>query len=767
MALGRKRSTYNTQHLILLSILSGLAIATVYLLAIPAWQAFETAVGFHSLLAFLSIMCSAALLAHYSLEKRTSKVVLQAAFLFSGIQNIGAAVLVHYDSADYAQLSASPAWMLGDISYVALFGLLIFASILFRRSGTEARYPVVMVLTLALVSLLGIGYIFYFLIPMLSAWSYGLLGFGMGLIASITITLAGVLWSRLPRTSRDFEAEFMAVGLAVFGLSWIPSLASLMAPSLIWTIGYEMRTIGLFVLLFAFELPYLRRVGMSGRTAYVFTSALPMLAFLPVMLTVFAEALDPGTVYVNAAVYLLTHLGAAAISAVMAFLVLSYSKEKAEWNRSPLIALFLTWSTIEIWLLAYGYIPEWWTTGEVLIPYIVGSVITIVLLPVAVRWAQDPKWSRSRRMPTRMLLLIGIFTIVIVFVGQLIQTFIEGSVAGIQGSPLGRSFLMTTNLLIVFAFLYLELLHIRSSRGRVTLDVIVLGFLALWIVPLILKGIYRVWTVGWWAAEIFLLLALAFGPAVIGMLYMRELNRAERTQQRATLYADLLAHDISNYHQAVVVCLGLLKQNLSDARTLGIVEDADQQLTRADHLIRNVRRLGMIEDMRLESLRPIDIVAVIENAFEVVSRHQPTEGQYFYVSRKRNQCFILANDFFIDIMLNLFRNSIQYANEEVHIEVEIDPLERHGRDYWVLHVSDRSRGIEPDRRRGLFERYMEGAQGSGLGLSVVKALVDAFDGEISVGDRIPGDHAKGTVFTLVFPRFAGVPPKLTDSWGFF
>ncbi|MHA2379903.1 MAG: sensor histidine kinase, partial [Candidatus Thorarchaeota archaeon] len=214
-------------------------------------------------------------------------------------------------------------------------------------------------------------------------------------------------------------------------------------------------------------------------------------------------------------------------------------------------------------------------------------------------------------------------------------------------------------------------------------------------------------------------------------------------------------------------CLGLLKENLSDVRALGIVEDADQQLTRADHLIRNVRRLGMIDDMRLESLKPIDMVAVIESAVDVVARHQPTEGQYFYVSKKRNQCFILANDFFIDIMLNLFRNSIVYANDEVHIEVEIDPLERQGHDYWVMHVSDRSRGIDPERRRDLFERYMDGAQGSGLGLSVVKALVDAFDGEISVGDRIPGDHTKGTVFTLVFPRFAGVAPKLTDSWGGF
>jgi signal transduction histidine kinase len=764
MTAGPVRSVYNKQHLVLLLVVCSLAVGGLYFLAVPAWLAFQTAVGFHTLLAFLSIMCSAALLAHYTYDKRTSKVVLQAAFLFSGIQNIGAAVLVHYE-VDYAGLTSSRFWMFGDISYVALFGGLILVSVVLRIRGTELRRPIGIVLVLSLGSLIFIGFFVYVAVPTMPDWSLQPIALVLGLLASATITLSGYLWSRLPDTARDFEVEFMAAGFTLFGLSWIPSVASLIAPSIVWTLGYEMRTIGLFVLLLGLELPYLRQVGMRGRNAFFFTSGLPMLAFLPVTLTVLAEAFAPGLTFVNPEVYQLAHLGAASTSAVMAFLIMSYSRQRSEWNRTPLIALFLVWSAIEIWLLAYTYVPQWWMTGEVLIPYIVGSVVMIVLLPIAVRWGQDPKWAQRKTVPTRTLLMIVVFTLILVFVGQLIQTVLESAVTGLQGSPFGRSFLLTTNLLIIFAFMYLELSYIRSSRGRITLDVVVLGFLALWIVPIILKGIYLVWTAGWWAAEIFLLLALAFGPAVLGMLYMRELNRAEKTQQRATLYADLLAHDISNYHQAVLVCLGLLKENLSDVKALGIVEDADQQLTRADHLIRNVRRLGMIDDMRLETLRPIDMVAFIENAFELVARHEPSEGQYFYVSRKRNQCFILANDFFMDIMLNLFRNSIEYANDEVHVEVEIDPLERHGRDYWVVHVSDRSRGIEPQRRVSLFERYMDGAQGTGLGLSVVKALVDAFEGEITVGDRIPGDHTKGTIFTLVFPRFAGTMPKLTESWG--
>ncbi|MFX1603627.1 MAG: hypothetical protein ACFFCK_09095, partial [Promethearchaeota archaeon] len=397
---GPTRSAYNRRRLALLITLSGRVSGLVYFLALPAWQAFQTAVGFHTLLAFLSIMSSAALLSHYSLDKRASKIVLQSAFLFSGIQNIGAAVLVHYET-DYVQLTSSPGWMLGDMAYVALFGVLILISVFLRRRGTEIRRPVWVVLALAVISLLAIGFIFYVLTPALPESGLVYLGLGLGLTASTTITLSGVVWSRMPGSSRDFEVEFMVAGFAIFGLSWIPSFASLVAPSLIWTLGFEMRTVGLFVLLVALEIPYLKRIGMSGRNAYLFTSGLPMLAFLPVILTVFAEAFAPGSVFVSPELYQLAHFGAASISAVMAYLIMSYSKQRLEWNRTPTIALFLVWSGVEIWLLAYTYIPQWWLTGEVLIPYIVGSFLTILLLPIAVRWAQDPKWAQRKQMPAR------------------------------------------------------------------------------------------------------------------------------------------------------------------------------------------------------------------------------------------------------------------------------------------------------------------------------------------------------------------------------
>ncbi len=54
----------------------------------------------------------------------------------------------------------------------------------------------------------------------------------------------------------------------------------------------------------------------------------------------------------------------------------------------------------------------------------------------------------------------------------------------------------------------------------------------------------------------------------------------------------------------------------------------------------------------------------------------------------------------------------------------------------------------------LFQRFSRGqtkAKGSGLGLYLVKTLVEHYGGDINVEDRIPGDYMKGAKFVVSIP----------------
>ena len=107
------------------------------------------------------------------------------------------------------------------------------------------------------------------------------------------------------------------------------------------------------------------------------------------------------------------------------------------------------------------------------------------------------------------------------------------------------------------------------------------------------------------------------------------------------------------------------------------------------------------------------------------------------------------------VVTNLVSNAIKYGNR---LPVEVEVAERG--DAAVLVVRDHGIGIQPESLAAIFERFERGGnvgavQGLGLGLWIVRKLVEAHGGEVSVAS-IPG---AGSTFTVVLPRSAPVQAR--------
>ena len=99
------------------------------------------------------------------------------------------------------------------------------------------------------------------------------------------------------------------------------------------------------------------------------------------------------------------------------------------------------------------------------------------------------------------------------------------------------------------------------------------------------------------------------------------------------------------------------------------------------------------------------------------------------------------------------KRKINIISQELEKQEKLFENESYGQEDTVIDsesmVSEKA--IEPEKKATLFQRFMEGAEGTGLGLSVVYALTDTFGGTIAVGDRVDGDYTQGTVFTVTLP----------------
>jgi PAS domain S-box-containing protein len=104
----------------------------------------------------------------------------------------------------------------------------------------------------------------------------------------------------------------------------------------------------------------------------------------------------------------------------------------------------------------------------------------------------------------------------------------------------------------------------------------------------------------------------------------------------------------------------------------------------------------------------------------------------------------------IQVMVNLLSNANKYSPDGSQILVVVEPL-----DGWVrVSVSDQGPGIPPENRNIIFRRFSHldreegGTQvGAGLGLSVVKTIVEALGGEVGV----EGGDGAGAVFWMTLP----------------
>ncbi|MFW9850662.1 MAG: sensor histidine kinase, partial [Candidatus Thorarchaeota archaeon] len=213
-----------------------------------------------------------------------------------------------------------------------------------------------------------------------------------------------------------------------------------------------------------------------------------------------------------------------------------------------------------------------------------------------------------------------------------------------------------------------------------------------------------------------------------------------------------LAHDITNMHQAILVALSILEMEGADdvARNLAII-DARTSLERAAHIVENVRQIGLADQTGREQLDEKDLVSTIIDAYNQVRSEFPDSHIEFSLDNKEGHCFVQANNLLLDLFYNLFKNALAYSPDAKKIDVSIKYEKHDGEDYWKVKIADYGRGIDDKRKAHLFQRFMKGAEGMGLGLSVVLALVKSFGGVIEVEDRVPGDYTQGTVFIVYLP----------------
>lgn len=107
--------------------------------------------------------------------------------------------------------------------------------------------------------------------------------------------------------------------------------------------------------------------------------------------------------------------------------------------------------------------------------------------------------------------------------------------------------------------------------------------------------------------------------------------------------------------------------------------------------------------------------------------------------------FLGSEELLIQVWVNLLSNAIKFTPESGSIRVTMQQIGK-----WVtVEISDTGIGMTEDIKKHIFEKFYQGnknrnVEGNGLGLTLVKRIVDLCDGEIEV----QSEYGKGSTFTV-------------------
>jgi signal transduction histidine kinase len=235
-------------------------------------------------------------------------------------------------------------------------------------------------------------------------------------------------------------------------------------------------------------------------------------------------------------------------------------------------------------------------------------------------------------------------------------------------------------------------------------------------------------------------------------MYQKQVEIAQRTR----FLSDIIAHDINNYNQAVTSYLHMaLSTDVDPGKAVDYLERATGAAWGISELIQRADRLTMIEEEGDKNLGPVDLGEVLRESMAEVKRESTGKDVKFNLDLGKQRYFVSGNELVNEIFSNIMANAVQYdPHENISVDLSVGEFFVDYRRYWCVSIADNGIGIPDSKKNIVFGRLSSGDKGPpalGLGLSIVRTIVEAYHGMVWVEDRVPGDHSKGSVFRVALP----------------
>jgi len=215
----------------------------------------------------------------------------------------------------------------------------------------------------------------------------------------------------------------------------------------------------------------------------------------------------------------------------------------------------------------------------------------------------------------------------------------------------------------------------------------------------------------------------------------------------------VLAHELRTPLSAILAWTRMLVRGNLDQNTLSYAIDSiDRNARLQARLLDDILEWSRIMRGQIQlQKRPVDVCALVQSAIETLRPAADAKGIRFLMQGVSGSKYVDGDsDRLREIVWNLLSNAIKFSFDNGEVQIR---LERKGQ-FENFSVIDNGPGIDSNFLPHVFERFRQAQPesnrkgGLGLGLAIVRQLVELHGGSVSAANRTAGH---GAVFTVSIP----------------
>jgi signal transduction histidine kinase len=221
--------------------------------------------------------------------------------------------------------------------------------------------------------------------------------------------------------------------------------------------------------------------------------------------------------------------------------------------------------------------------------------------------------------------------------------------------------------------------------------------------------------------------------------------RLKRQRDDLRLLNQVMRHDIRNDLQLVEAYAELLDDHVDEEGEsyLEVIKENTESAVGLTTTVRDLSRVMLREDAEPEG---VALDRVLSQQVEEV-RSSYSEA-VFTVDGTIPSVEVLADEMLGSVFRNVLRNAVQHNDETlpvVDVTARVDDADQAA----VVRIADNGPGVPPPQREEIFGKGEKGldSPGAGIGLYLVRSLVEGYGGEVWVEDNEP----KGAIFVIRLP----------------